>query len=157
MIDISIPEQIYEFEKNLEIEGKEYLNKNGILCSRSRELDSLSASNVQVMMAYGGALEDSRCRIDGVNEYDLHEGTFSIIATTYRQTVDEHLQILGQIRNIMRMSSNPWKNGVYAVYEVKPMSTDTVEDEEQNIDQSTLYYQLKWGIKHLLAKKLIDT
>jgi len=132
----------FQFEKNLEGALVDSLTKAGVQCNQSRDINKLGATNVQVGLAYMGAMDDARQLKSNVQEYDLHQASVDIQVTTYRENFGDHYNIVGQIRAVMLNHKKPFGTDWYYVFDIKPQSTAQVEDEENNTDQTTLTYNI---------------
>lgn len=131
-----------EFEKNIEEECVSFLSANDIKAHATRKLTELGASNIQCIFNYEGSIDDGRQRIGKTMEYNLHRGTMSLVINTYRAENNDHYEIVGKVRGCFLNSYNPWNNGIYRIYDLKPEASQTLEDEEVNADQTTLSYTL---------------
>jgi hypothetical protein len=132
------------FEQNLETELETVLNENQLTATRTRKIQHLGATNIQVMLDYEGALDDARQRIGNYLEYDLHAGTINIQITTFRDADEKHLSRVAKVRKLMLNQNNPFRS--YHVYDIKPGATQTIEDDETNTDETTLPYEIKWKV-----------
>lgn len=137
----------YEYEINFEQEAQLYFEREGLKVHRSRDLENLASSNVQISFQYEGSTDETRKRVGNFLEYDSHLGSFTIMVTTFRAETDKHHSIVAQYRSHMLNSLNPWsKSKYYHIYDIVPQATDTTEDGEANADQASLVYQIKWRL-----------
>jgi len=139
---------LLQFEKNIEEACVSFLNNNELKASRSREVQDLSINNIQISLDYTGAIETTRQVRKGYHEYDLHQGTLTIIINTYRVDKDEHHTRLGKVRNLMLNGYNGFNAEHYTIFDIMPDATQTAEDTENNLDQSELSYLLKWRVDY---------
>lgn len=133
-----------QFEKNLEDDFANFFNTNGLTAFTSRGTARLGVSNIQCLIDYEGAMTDSRMILSKKHEYDLHEASLNIAVSTYRDDRQQHHTTIGAIRSLMLNSKVPFST--YFVYDIMPRATSTVEDEEQNTDETTLVYALKFKV-----------
>jgi len=136
----------FQFETNLEKECVEFLEKNEIKAFTTRNVENLGINNVQCIFNYEGVVEDTRQRVGNFLEYDLHIGSMAIVVNTYRDVNAGHFALVGKVRACMLNSYNPWKNGIYSIYDIRASNSTTIEDEELNSDQTTLSYTIQFQI-----------
>lgn len=135
-----------QFETNLEAGIVTTLLGAGIKAEVSRDLSQLGASNVQVSLQYMGAREDSRKLHKNYQEYDLHQAQIEILVVTYRDNFGDHHRLLGQVRSLMLNHKQPFGKDWYHVYDIKPLNTNQLNDEETNTDQTTLAYEISFQL-----------
>jgi hypothetical protein len=131
-----------EYEKRLEIACLDAFKNRSIDATRARGIDHLAVNNVQLVVQYNGTMDDGRQTISNHQEYDLHDASLEIVVNTYRANIDEHSSRLGQVRAAMLNSAHPFQTAPYKVFDIRPEGTTTLEDEENNIDQSTLTFRI---------------
>ena len=134
----------FEFEKNLEQDLVHYFLGEGIKSTRSRSMTELGVNNIQVAFDYQGALEDTRARINGVHEYNSHEGIMQIEINTFRDKKEDHHKRLGQVRALMLNHKHGFEK--YAILDIVPQGCTHTEFEETNHDQTLLNFAIKFQI-----------
>lgn len=151
---------LLKFEQNLETALTDHFNVNGLEAEGSRSLNNLGAKNVQVIFEYGGALDDSRQTSTNhtlgkqFQEFNLHTGQMRVQVVTYRSTQQEHYDRVAKVRELMLKYNNPFKGCAYQIYEIKPLSTNSMEDEESNADLSDINYEIHFRVD--LAELEVD-
>lgn len=131
-----------EYEKRLEIACLDAFTNRGIEATRARGVDHLAVNNIQIIIQYNGSLDDGRQTISNSQEYDLHDASLELVVNTYRANIDEHSSRVGTVRAAMLNSACPFQSAPYKIFDIKPEGTTILEDEENNIDQSTLTYRI---------------
>ena len=139
---------LLEFEKNIEEACVSFFNNNELVASRSRDVSDLGATNIQVSLDYGGAIETTRQNRQGFHEYDLHQGTLTIFINTFRDNKDSHHARVGRVRKLLLNGYNGFTKEPYTIFDIMPDATQTGEDTENNLDQSQLNYQVKWRVDY---------
>lgn len=133
---------LFEFEKNIEHDLVLWFAENDIESHATRSTDELNVSNIQIAFNYDGALEDTRQLVNGVHEFNTHQGNLVITVNTFRG--EDHHARVAKIRSLLLHHSHG--ASTYHLFEIQPLNTAYLESEELNADQSQLNYQIKFRI-----------
>ena len=134
----------FEFEKNLEGDLLSFFKTQELEAFQTRTIEDLGVDNVQLALDYSGALEDTRQLINGVHEYNTHEGVFQITINTYRSENTTHHERVAKVRSLMLNHNNGFKT--YHVFDIQPSGATHLEFEETNHDQTQLNFNIKFRI-----------
>jgi hypothetical protein len=137
---------LLQFEKNIEESIVSHFIENGIDCVRSTSIENLGSTNCQILLEYQGALETHRQIISNYHEYDLHQGNLIVQLTTFRENKISHHERMGNVRKLLLNSNNGFNNEHYEVYDLMPESVTLAQDAENNLDQTTFSYSIKWKV-----------
>jgi len=135
-----------QYEKNIEDLIVSHFIANGLDCVRSVSIDNLGATNCQIVLEYQGALDTHRQMIETFQEYDLHQGNLIIQLTTFRDNKINHHERMGLVRKLMLNSSVASNKSIYEIYDLMPESVTLAQDGENNLDQTTFSYSIKWKV-----------
>ncbi len=122
------------------------MTDQGLPAFTSRSTVNLAPNNIQVGVQYIGANDGMRQRIGKYHEYDLHEGELFLMISTERIDGNEHHARIGKVRSFMLNSSIDLGKLPYDLFDVKPEQMTTIEQDDNNLDQSTLSYSIKWKV-----------
>ena len=134
----------FEFERNIENDLVHFFLGEGIKAKRTRTIEELGINNIQVVFDYGGALDDTRARINGVHEYNSHEGNLLVVVNTYRDEKEDHHKRVGEIRALLLNHRHGFET--YRILDILPQSSTNTEFDETNHDQTQLNYNLKFQV-----------
>jgi hypothetical protein len=137
---------LFQFEKNIEAATVDFLNSNGLNAFPGRNLETISRDSIECLFEYGGAIENPRSPHKGNLEYIAHTGTISLLISTTRQEGNDHNETLGLARNLF-LNSNNGLNAIGVDFlDLLPLGSVTTEQEDENLDQTVLQYNLKFVI-----------
>ena len=137
---------LFQYEKNIEKEVASFFSAQGLKAFATKGLDDLEGNNVQVALEYQGALESHRQVYEGFQEYDLHVGTLIIQISTFRDEENVHHDRVGLARKLMLNGKNGFESNLYTVFDLMPENASHQQFTENNLDQSTLSYSIKWKV-----------
>ena len=123
-----------------------FFKVKGLPATRSRDIQELPTSNIQVFLDYGGAMQGTRQVRAGFQEYDTHQGTMIVQVTTFRETNVDHHQMVGKVRALLLNGNNGFGVTGYTIFDLMPEATTTIEDENVNADQTQLPYAIAWKV-----------
>jgi hypothetical protein len=138
----------FQFEKNLETEVSAFLVSKGLKAYPTFGMVELAENNIQVAFEYSGINESGRQVINNQFEYDMHEGQIMIQVQTYRENDSLHHERIGKVRANMTNGINGFTSTQYEIFDIQPQSTSTIQNEENNLDQSTLMFQITFKLDH---------
>lgn len=138
--------RLLQFERNIEDAVSAYMTEKKLPAFTSRSMDDLSPDNIQVGLQYNGAIDTMRQQLGKFSEYDVHEGALLVQVSTYRSDAVRHHDRLGQCRALLLNSNNGFNNQYYDIFDLEPLSVSSQQDSENNLDQSTLSYSIKWKV-----------
>jgi len=142
----------WQFEKNIEEALVSYFSENEIESRRSRNFQDITTKQIEVFFEYGGALEETRFPRDSHLEYDSHEGTLSLIVTSNRDSTDNHLERIGNIRKLLQNYLHPLNGTGYNILDIRPQAFSTTENEEQNTDSTFMNFNVKFNVDLLFRQ-----
>jgi len=137
---------LLQYEKNIEDQISAYLTSSDLPAFTSRGVFDLGINNIQIGLQYVGAVEGMRQNLNGFQEYDLHEGELMVVISTSREQGNEHHKRMGLVRSLLLNGRVKTAVPQYTIFDLAPQMVTHVEDDENNLDQTTLSYSIKWKV-----------
>jgi len=138
----------FQFEKNIEGEVSAFLVSKGLKAYPTFGMVELAENNIQVAFEYGGINETGRQVLNNQFEYDLHEGQIMIQVQTYRENDSLHHERIGKVRANMINGVNGFSSTQYEIFDIQPQASSTIQNDENNLDQTTLMFQITFKLDH---------
>ena len=143
---MNIPEQ-FKFEQNFEDAAVSMLELNGFDAVKARHTDSIESGVVQVMFESGEGIADDAKIVNGKREFLAYRSTLSFLVVSNRLLDNQHTDSVAMIRHLMLNSSETLDCTFYHVHDVQPSISNFDQDTEDNLDFTTLVFNVIFGIR----------
>ena len=146
-------EELFQFEKWLELAFEGLLTGATTHIFKSREADPLQSPRIEIKAVLGKALEHRKGYTDGkTNDFDAYEATLEITVATNRATEEgapNHNQLLGTVRSrvSMKYALANWASDVTVILDIRPQGTIDTFSDENCIDLTALSFYLVFNVK----------